>query len=295
MTTRNRQPVILINGEPYYTAQKAQEDLSMTYSALRNQVIAGKIKSETPTWGKQKYYRGKDVDKMIREKQASEIIHHNKNKPSADKNKTSTKFIKVTTREQMIECQEISQELFGVGRDTVDERMLLVAKNPETYHFLEDENSKEIVGYIAIMPLKTGRLEKVLSQDIPVKIDAKDIETFDKPKKIDLYLHAIGVKPKFNAAEKHTYGARLVHGLMELIIELGEKGINIETITARSYTPDGIRLMKHAGFTEITPLSPGRRTFIVDVKNSGIPFIMQYKRALQQSLQKEKAQKPENE
>ena len=130
------------------------------------------------------------------------------------------------------------------------------------------------------MPLKTGRLEKVLSQDIPVRIDAKDLETFDKPKKIDLYLHAIGVRPKFNTSEKHTYGARLVHGLMELIIEMGEKGINIETIAARSNMPDGIRLMKHAGFTEIAPLSPGRRTFTIDVKNSGIPFIMQYKRAL---------------
>ncbi len=275
MATRNRQLVILINGEPYYAAQKAQEDLDMTYSALRNQVTAGNIKAEIPRGKRQAYYRGKDVDLAVREKHALEITYNNK--------KNSTKFIRVTTREQMVECQEISQELFGVGRDTTDERMLLVAKNPETYHFLKDENLEEIVGYVAMMPLKTGRLEKVLSQDIPVKIDAKDIETFEKPKRIDLYLHAIGVKPSFSATEKHMYGARLVHGIMELIIELGEKGISIETIAARSNMPDGIRLMKHAGFTEIAPLSPGRRTFIIDVKNSGIPFIMQYKRALQKT------------
>jgi len=75
---------------------------------------------------------------------------------------------------------------------------------------------------------------------------------------------------------------------METIIDMGKKGISIDTIAARSNMPDGIRLMKHAGFTEIGPLTPERRTFIINVQESGIPFIQQYKRVLLE-VQKDKS------
>jgi hypothetical protein len=41
--------------------------------------------------------------------------------------------------------------------------------------------------------------------------------------------------------------------------------------------PDGIRLMKGIGFAEIEPLTPERRTFVIHMKESGIPFVMKYK------------------
>lgn len=138
-------------------------------------------------------------------------------------------------------------------------------------------------GYLAVMPLKIGRLEKVLSQTIPVKIDADDIEDYSNSKKIDLYLHAIGIRPGFSTTEKHTYGARLVNGLVEIAVSMGNRGIEIETIAARSNMPDGVRLMKHAGFTEIEPLTPERRTFVINVRESAIPFILQYKKAFSES------------
>jgi hypothetical protein len=55
------------------------------------------------------------------------------------------------------------------------------------------------------------------------------------------------------------------------------RGIPLGTIAARSNTPDGIRLMKGIGFTEIEPLTPERRTFVINIKESGIPFVMKYK------------------
>lgn len=45
---RSRQLTVLINGETYYAAQKAQEILEMTYSGLRYQVLTDNIKSEIP-------------------------------------------------------------------------------------------------------------------------------------------------------------------------------------------------------------------------------------------------------
>jgi hypothetical protein len=61
---------------------------------------------------------------------------------------------------------------------------------------------------------------------------------------------------------------------------LGEGGISIGTIGARSNMPDGIRLMKGIGFTEIERLTPERRTFIINIKESGTPFVMTYKEKL---------------
>jgi len=271
MAPRKRQLVILVNGEPYYAAQKAKEELHMEYSALRNQVAMGNIKTEIPRGKRQAYYRAKDVDQLAREMQA--YIIYRKTKP--------TKLMRVTTKDEMKECMEISQALFGVGRETLDERMRILKKNPDTYHLLRDED--QILGYLAIMPLKPGNLDKVLKQTIPVKIDPEDIESFEKERGIDVYLYAIGVKPGFTAAEKHVYGSRLVARLIGLIIEWGEKGISIGTIAARSSMPDGIRFMKHAGFTEIESPTPERRTFVINVKESGIPYILQYKRALQEA------------
>ncbi len=252
----------------YYTAAQVKRILGVTDGMLYNYIDNGALERIIPPGKKQGVYKRIEVDKLAREMQT--FIIHRKTKP--------TKYTKVTSREEMAECMEISQALFGVGRETVDERMKILKKNSDAYHMLRNED--QIIGYSAVMPLKPGKLEKVLKQTIPVKISAEDIEDFKQGSTIDLYLHAMGIRPGFTTAEKHTYGSRLVAGLIEQIIDLGKQGITIGTIAARSNMPDGIRIMKHVGFTEIEPLTPERRTFVIDVKESGIPFVRQYKTAL---------------
>lgn len=258
-------------GRDYYTAGETKTILGITNGQLYNYSDNGTLERVYPPGKKQAVYKKSQVDQLARD--LNVFIAARKRKP--------TQFKQVETKEEMIECQEISQALFGVGRNTVDDRMKILRKNPETYHLLKDED--QIIGYVAIMPLKTEILENVLQQTLPVQIAPEDIEDFKESKTIDLYLHAIGVRPGFQAAEKHTYGARLVTGMMDIIIRWGKKGITINTIAARSNMPDGIRLMKHMGFTEIEPLTPERRTFVIDVKSSGIPFIVQYKKALEEA------------
>lgn len=265
MATRKRQLTAFVDGELYYAAQKAQEVLGMTYSAVRNQVIAGNITAKIPKGKRQMYYRAKDVDELARELNVFTI--HRKNKP--------TQFERLKTREEMEQCQEISQALFGVGRDEVDNRMKIFGKNSETYYILKDEN--QVVGYTAIWPVKPEKLNTLLAQTLPVEISPEDIEVFESGKVINIYISVIGVKPCFTKEEKHCYGARLISGLIGVIVNLGERGIPLGSIAARSNTPDGIRLMKGIGFTEIEPLTPERRTFVINMKESGIPFVMKYK------------------
>ena len=271
MTTRNRQLVIFINGETYYSAQKAQEELGMTYSGLRNQVIAGNIKSEIPKGKRQAYYRGKDVDQIAREFRIYTVQRKNK----------KTDFVRVTNEEEMKQCLDISKALFGAERGDITKHMRVLAKNPETYYMIRDE--EQAIGYTAIWPIKAEKLNDLLSQTIPIKISPDDIETFERGKKIDIYVNVIGIRPGFTREEKRLYGSRLISGLVEVIVNLGERGIPIDTIAARSNMPDGIRLMRGIGFTEIEPATPERRTFIINIKESGIPFVMQYKRALQEA------------
>ncbi|MEO8971449.1 MAG: hypothetical protein ABI406_07620, partial [Ktedonobacteraceae bacterium] len=65
---------------------------------------------------------------------------------------------------------------------------------------------------------------------------------------------------------------------MGAIVDLGKRGVIIDTLAARSDTPDGIRILKR-GFTEIPTLTH-TRNFIIKVKESGIPFVQEYKQAL---------------
>jgi hypothetical protein len=271
MAAKIRQSTIAINGEPYYTAQKAQDTLEMTYSGLKYQVSIGNIKAEIPKGRRQSYYRAADVEQVARDMKAFSL--HRKNKP--------TQFVRVQTIEEMKECMEVSKLLFGAERGDIAKHMKIVAKNPETYYMIRDED--QTIGYTAIWPVKPANINNLLMQTIPIKISPDEIETFESGKPVAIYINVIGIKPTFSREEKHAYGARLVSGLIDVIIKLGKRGIPIEVIAARSNMPDGIRLMKGIGFTEIEPFTPERRTFVINIKESGIPFVLQYKKALQEN------------
>lgn len=69
-----------------------------------------------------------------------------------------------------------------------------------------------------------------------------------------------------------------------MLLDLAKRGIIIRHLIARSFTPDGIRLMKHIGLTESPPKAPGLRDFMIDIASSGIPFLREYKEVLTNSL-----------
>jgi hypothetical protein len=96
----------------------------------------------------------------------------------------------------------------------------------------------------------------------------------------------VGVKPGLSKVDKRIYSTQLIKGLLDVFIEFGRKGVLIRTIIARSGTPDGIHILRHMGFTETTQTSPRKRNFIIEVEESGLPFIQQYKEALHDAQNK---------
>lgn len=144
------------------------------------------------------------------------------------------------------------------------------------------KSEDQVVGYVLMLPLKLEKIEKILSgEEYSQETNASEIEDFIPGKPLHIYLMGMGVIPGVSHYEKRSYGARLVAGIMKTLIDLGKSGIVIDTVAARSDTPDGIRLLKH-GFTEI-PTNTYARNFIIKVKESGIPIIQEYKQALKES------------
>jgi hypothetical protein len=94
-----------------------------------------------------------------------------------------------------------------------------------------------------------------------------------------VYVRAVGILPGLSKEEKRTYGSRLLTGMIAAFQELGNRGIEIQAIWARSRTHDGIRLLKKLGFTELETTTSSRN-FVIDIPQSGIPELMRYKKAL---------------
>jgi hypothetical protein len=255
----------------YYTVAQARKVLGVNNDTLYSYVENGALKRVIPPGKKQGLYRRTEVDQLARELQA--FIAQRKTMP--------TQCTRVTTREEMSECMEISQALFGVGIGVLDTCTQLL-ETPYVCYALKAND--QIIGFTGIMPLKPGKLNSVLAQTLPIKVPPEDMETLETDgKTIDIYIDVMAVKPGFAVAEKHVYGSRLIAKLVEIIVEYGKKGIVINTIAARSNTADGIRLLRHIGFTEIERATPERRTFIINVKESGMPFVEYYKQALKKS------------
>jgi hypothetical protein len=269
MSTRNRQLIVFIKGEPYYAAQKAEEELGMTYSALRNQVTIGNIKSEVPPGKRQAYYRGKDVERV-----ANEL------RMLIGSNSYVTGKFRPMTENDLLETTKISDMIFG-GHIEIERQKSWLKKNPEIGYVVESEG--KIVGYLIIAPLQPKKIEKFLTEEeSSIVMDASEIETFEPGKPLHLYGIAIGVLPGLTRAEKRVYGAKLVGGLLDIIVDWGKRGIILDTIVARSTKPDGIQLLRNLGFTQI-PSTTEKKDFVLRVEASGSKPAMLYKQALQES------------
>jgi hypothetical protein len=257
----------------YYTAKEAQEVLGMTYSALRNQVNAGHIRFMLPPGKRQAIYLKEDVDQLKSDIEVWLIGRHQANIPPA-------RFVKATV-EDMPKAVELAAEIFG-GLNTIplEKRIEWVKKNPDIDYLLIQE--EQLVGYLTLIPLRLETIEDLLTLKRYAKdLTAEDILMYEPNKPVDIYGMAIGVKPGFSLNQKRLWGERLIQGARKVFLDLGKRGIPIRFIIAHSFTPEGIRLMKHVGFTVTPPKAPGLHNFLIDVDNSGLSFIMEYKEALE--------------
>jgi hypothetical protein len=258
--------------QKHYSAKEAQAILGMTYSALRHQVNIGTLHSVTPPGRRQAVYLKEEIDTLKREMEAWLAIRHQAQTPSAQ-------FVKATI-EDIPAAVELAGAVFG-GLNTipVEKRIEWLKKNPDIDYLLKQEG--QLVGYLSFVPLRPETIEDLLALRRYAKdLTAEDILPYIPNEPVDIYGMAIGVRPGFSSSQKRAWGERLILGAREVLLDLGKRGIIIRSIVAHSFTPDGIRLMRHVGFTETIPKAPGLHDFLIEVEQSGLPFVLEYKQAL---------------
>lgn len=258
-------------GDQYYTASEVKAKLGITQGTLYNYVRNGYLKPIVPPGKRQGVYLRKEIDQLARETQAF----------LEGRNLTPATFGRVS-KEDVAASVELTRKLFGLRgsvEENISRRLEWIAKNPDILYVLKAED--QLVGYAILLPLKLEKIYKILDGlEFSQEVKAEEVETFEAGHVVSIYLMGIGVTPGLSIGEKRVYGSRLISGLMEVIIDLGRRGVIIETLIARSDTPDGIRLLKR-GFTQV-PSMTHTRNFIIKVEESGLPVILEYKKAFEQ-------------
>lgn len=263
----------------YYTATEVKKILNISDAMIRHHVQKRRIHYFLPQGRKQGFYLKKDVDKLANELEV--FFNLDEDAPS--------KFMKAT-KEDLPEVMEIARTLFGGGSNEnrmtpLERRIAWMEKNDSIFHILKRD--EETIGYTSVLPFKqhTDKIEKLLRADFAGEVDITpdDIEEYEQGKYIQFYITSIGIKPSIHYPKRRIYAARLISNLIENIIELGKQSVIIENIMTIGATPDGIRLLRQFGFTEISSPVPGRRVFTINIEESGIPLILRYKQALRES------------
>ncbi len=202
-------------------------------------------------------------------------------------------FRHACTREDIAATVEIEGQIFdSAGPDDdfyVDLWYSWLQKNPETFYVLELHG--HIVAFVSILPLQKDKIERILrEEETPSNITADDIQVFQPDTPYNIYIHVMGVRPEYQRKEKSAYGMRLLMGLSEVFEKLGQKGIIIRALYARSRKEDGVQLSRHIGFREMkAPPEVDKHLFVLEVdRRSDVVFLDDYPACLREILLHEK-------
>jgi N-acetylglutamate synthase-like GNAT family acetyltransferase len=256
--------------ENYYTAAEAMQVLGVTDGMFYNIIRNGDLEGVKLPGRKQSLYEKARVNQLARELKVF----------MASRKSASAVFEKATTKQEILESSKLSDAIFG-GHIDIERQLAWLSKNPDICYVVKSE--WKVVGYAIILPLQAEKIEKIIrEEEFTVNLEPDEIGVFKAGETIHLYMAAIGVIPGVTMVEKRMYGSRLISGLMDVIIDLGRRGVIIKTIFARSSKPDGISLLRKIGFTELLSTTE-KKNFMIDVEKSGIKEIVEYKQALQDS------------
>jgi len=242
---------------------------------LYRHVKEGRIRKIVPDGFKQGFYHIGDIEAIL----ATEEYFTTYKRGDYRKHPSST--FELAREEDLPTIFEISAKIFSEP-PLLETRLVWLRKNPETFHVLRDQ-AGIVRGFSSLLPMRTDVLTKFIQDKIESEeIGADDVELYVPGKPIHLYIMAVAVDPICSTAEKHTYGSRLVSGIFSFLLDLAQRGVNIETITARTYKPDGLRLLRKLGFPQLRSPVPGKNLFSIRIADSGMPLFLRYSELLNQ-------------
>lgn len=254
----------------YLTAGQVKKLLGITDGMLYNFVENKALERVIPPGRKQGVYRRSQVEQLARDLKVF----------LSTRNEETTTFSKAG-REDIPTLIEIGTATYpGIqqGIASLETRLSWLDKNPDIYYVVRKDG--EIAGYTAIIPMNQEKIRKILANEEFMKdVKPEEIEEFKPGSPLHIYLSTMRTKLGISKNEKRAYGVRLIGGLITTLIEMIGNGINIDTLYARSETVDGIRLLKHLGFTEISQ-TKDYKNFVLKLNNGGMQTLEKYKQAI---------------
>src|SRR3989442_1033417 len=244
----------------YLTAGEVKKLLGITDGMLYNFVDNGALERVIPPGRKQGVYRKKQVEQLAHDLQ---IFISTRDEERTTFRKAEKADIPKCIEIEMGSHPNAQQQ----GINTLETRLTWLDKNSDLYYVVEHDS--EIVGYTSIIPLKPEKIREILdSRELTMNITAEEIEEFRPGKPLYIYIATMRTKPDISKIEKRSYGVRLIGGLITTIINMVDEGIDIKTLYAKSETVDGIRVLRHMGFTEI-PSTTDSRNYILEMDKEG--------------------------
>jgi hypothetical protein len=252
-----------------YTASEAREKLGgMAPSSFHRLVLAGKIRKVTPPNKKQGLYVSEDVDK-IAEAMAQFVDMYTTNE--------SLELVAAQSESDIKATVQIARQHFGERAYGLEKRMEWFKKEPEGDYVLKHD--RVIVGYFCMKPVNPAAIEDHIFKPTG-GVRTEDIERYELGKELECYVLGIATKLDTNGRFNRLYGAALISGAFERIMELGKQGIDIRRIWTTSQTVTGIKLSRDLGFEELGYIDNEHIKFMLDTNKSDHPLIRMFREEL---------------
>jgi len=272
----------------YVTAGEAVEMLNISDSTLSTYVKNGWLKRYGPPERKHKFYKQSEIRALIASRNTFDEYQE-----------WIPATLSVATPEDVTAIADIDEKTFNAKEKDAEPRETYINwiretylswmnKNPESFFVLRNKQDK-VVGFAALLPMKKNTMSRFIKGEIRMRdISPDDVELFEPEKPLHLYVIALCIDPLYRATMKHKYGAGMIRGLFAFLLDLAQRGVEIETITARNQKnkPDGKKLLQKMGIPQLRSPDPEKYLFSVKVADSGYPDLIEYSNTLAEWKQK---------
>lgn len=253
----------------YYTAAEARKELGLDEEAFQYWVRKGRIRKVVLPGRAQGVYSRKEVNEMRDQINATIVAEQ-----------IGIEFRKATVDDIEQEAR-LAHLVFGAKAEAIEERKAFLERNPHIDYHLYDQGI--LVAYITIVPMKLEAIESFLRGKMGAwLINPDNIEQFTHGEPRECLIIDMVTTPNAPPLRRTTYGSKLLTGLMRTLADAGRKGVNITNIYAASDTPQGIRILRNAGFEELYESRKGRFAFKLDITTSKEKILKEYQAALEE-------------
>jgi hypothetical protein len=159
-------------------------------------------------------------------------------------------------------------------------------RNPEAFYTLRDNGI--VVAYACIFPVNYNWLERVLKDEIRMgDVPLEEIYPFTPDRPTNVYIRDLIVDKHKDIQTRKHYAQHLLFGLIDVLNNMGRRGINIKVFYAMATTPEGNNICKGLHFRAMTELenpTPGYMPYELITDKSDSILVKEYRKQYQQYL-----------